>query len=460
MDNKSNISKFIFRLLMSMVVVVLLGLGWVLWGKLQGEQPVIATDIPEYFNSSQELAFKISDAKSGIRTIRISIEQNNKEKILKDDHYPLPGSTDKIPAHEVSFTIRADMKKLGISDGKAIFHVLVQDNTWRNWFHGNKAVIDKEITVDSKPPEIVVLNRVNNFNQGGSGLIIYRLSKPCPVSGVMVGNQFYPGQEGYFTDQHIYLAFIAMDYRPATNVEMYVKATDHSGNSARTGFPYHIKRKNFKSDTITVPDSFLNQKIPEFDVDIPPGTQKPMLAKYIKVNNELRDSNYQRIVSAVSNSDSQLRWEGSFVRLPNSAPRAGFADHRTYLYEGKEIDQQDHLGVDLASLKQSPIPAANNGRVVFTELLGIYGKTVLIDHGFGLFSMYSHMSSFNVQPGQMVSKNDVIGYTGSTGLAAGDHLHYSMLVHQTFVNPIEWWDSGWIKTNISDKIEEAKATIK
>ena len=140
MDNKSNISKFIFRLLMSMVVVVLLGLGWVLWGKLQGEQPVIATDIPEYFNSSQELAFKISDAKSGIRTIRISIEQNNKEKILKDDHYPLPGSTDKIPAHEVSFTIRADMKKLGISDGKAIFHVLVQDNTWRNWFHGNKAV--------------------------------------------------------------------------------------------------------------------------------------------------------------------------------------------------------------------------------------------------------------------------------------------------------------------------------
>ena len=98
--------------------------------------------------------------------------------------------------------------------------------------------------------------------------------------------------------------------------------------------------------------------------------------------------------------------------------------------------------------------------MVFTELLGIYGKTVLIDHGFGLFSMYSHMSSFNVQPGQMVSKNDVIGYTGSTGLAAGDHLHYSMLVHQTFVNPIEWWDSGWIKTNISDKIEEAKATIK
>ena len=200
--------------------------------------------------------------------------------------------------------------------------------------------------------------------------------------------------------------------------------------------------------------------MPEFDVEVPPDSRNPMLARFIKVNKELRETNYQMISSAVISSDNKLYWEGSFTRLPNSAPRAGFADHRTYLYEGKEVDQQDHLGVDLASLQHSPVPAANSGRVVFIDFVGIYGKTVLLDHGFGLFSMYSHLNSFNVKVGQMVSKNDILGYTGSTGMAAGDHLHYAMLVRNTFVNPIEWWDEGWIKNNITDKIKEVQSTIK
>jgi murein DD-endopeptidase MepM/ murein hydrolase activator NlpD len=69
--------------------------------------------------------------------------------------------------------------------------------------------------------------------------------------------------------------------------------------------------------------------------------------------------------------------------------------------------------------------------------------------------MYSHLSGIRVAPGQMVSKGDILGSTGTTGLAAGDHLHFSMLVHQTFVNPIEWWDSQWIKNNISNKLKGA-----
>jgi murein DD-endopeptidase MepM/ murein hydrolase activator NlpD len=95
--------------------------------------------------------------------------------------------------------------------------------------------------------------------------------------------------------------------------------------------------------------------------------------------------------------------------------------------------------------------------VVFSDNLGIYGNTVVIDHGFGLFSMYSHLSELNVQSGQMVSRGDIIARTGSTGLAGGDHLHFSMLVHGTFVNPVEWWDSVWIENNVSSKIRDAEA---
>lgn len=439
---------------------VILISGWFLWERLEGEKPVIATEISSYLNLSQEVILNLSDAKSGIRKVWVAIEQNGRETVLRDDVYSRKGSSGKGPDYTLSVPVKLDVKKLGITDGKAVFRVMVRDNSWRGWFHGNKTAIEKEILIDTKPPEIVALNRTNYLNQGGAGIAIYRLSEPCPVNGVMVGEVFYPGQAGYFSDSGIYLAFIALNHQQGPGTELFIKAVDPAGNVTRSGFPNHIKRKVFKKDTISLSDSFLNQKMPEFDVEVSPDSQKPMLARFIKVNQELRESNYQKISSAVASSDNKLYWEGSFIRLPNSAPRAGFADHRTYMYEGKEVDQQDHLGVDLASVKQSPIPAANSGRVVFVDFVGIYGKTVLLDHGFGLFSMYSHLNSFNVTVGQTVSKNDILGYTGSTGMAAGDHLHYSMLVRNTFVNPIEWWDEGWIKNNISDKIKEVQSTIK
>ena len=460
MESKLNLVKFFLRLMGLGLVVAILISGWFLWGRLEGEKPVIATEIPSFLNPAQEFILNLSDAKSGIRKVWVAVEQNGRETVLRDDLYPLKGSADSAPVHTLSVSVKMDVKKLGITDGKAIFRVMVRDNSWQGWFHGNKTEIEKEILIDTRPPEIVVLNRVHNLNQGGAGLVIYRLSEPCPVSGVMVGDLFYPGQPGYFSDPGIQLAFIALNHQQGPGTEIFIKAIDQAGNATRSGFPHHIKRKAFKKDTISLSDSFLNQKMPEFDVEVPQDSQKPMLARFIKVNKDLREANYQRILSAVAASDNKLYWEGIFTRLPNSAPRAGFADHRTYLYEGKEVDQQDHLGADLASLQQSPIPAANSGRVIFIDFVGIYGKTVLLDHGFGLFSMYSHLNSFNVKAGQMVSKNDIIGYTGSTGMAAGDHLHFAMLVRNTFINPIEWWDEGWIKTNITDKIKEVKSGIK
>ncbi len=460
MENKLDPVKFIIRLVVLGLVCMTLVSVWFLWSRLEGEKPVIATEIPSFLNTSQEFVLNLSDAKSGIRKVRVAIEQNGREMILRDDTYPLKGSSDLAPVHTLSVAVKVDVKKLGITDGKAIFRVTVRDNSWRGWFNGNKTEIEKNVLIDSRPPEIVILNRVLNMNQGGAGLVIYRLSEPCPTSGVMVGDMFYPGQAGYFSDQGIHLAFIALSHSQKPGTEFFVKAVDQAGNATRSSFPHHVKRKAFKVDTISLSDSFLNQKMPEFDVEVPPDSQKPMLARFIKVNKELRESNYQRILSAVAASDDKLYWEGIFTRLPNSAPRAGFADHRIYMYEGKEVDRQDHLGVDLASIRKSPVPAANNGRVVFMDSLGIYGNTVLLDHGFGLFSMYSHLHSFNVTVGQQVSKNDIIGYTGSTGMAAGDHLHYAMLVRNTFVNPIEWWDEEWIKNNITDKIKEVQSTIK
>jgi murein DD-endopeptidase MepM/ murein hydrolase activator NlpD len=152
-------------------------------------------------------------------------------------------------------------------------------------------------------------------------------------------------------------------------------------------------------------------------------------------------------------TDAKIYWEGAFLRMPNAAPMAGYADHRFYSYNGEVVGETDHLGIDLASLSNAAVPAANSGKVAFAEYTGIYGNTVCIDHGFGVFTLYSHLSQIDVAPGKAVAKGEIIGRTGTTGWAGGDHLHYGMFVDHVFVNPIEWWDESWIKNRITDKLQ-------
>ena len=175
--------------------------------------------------------------------------------------------------------------------------------------------------------------------------------------------------------------------------------------------------------------------------------------KFLEINRNLRQANYQQISAACQSPAKKLYWQGTFLRLPKSATRARYADHRTYFYDGRQIDKQVHLGFDLASLANSPVPAGNAGVVVFAQSLGIYGKTVILDHGFGLFSMYAHLSQISVNPGDGVSRGDKLGRTGSSGMAGGDHLHFSILIDDIFVNPVEWWDKNWIQNNLTAKIE-------
>ena len=115
-----------------------------------------------------------------------------------------------------------------------------------------------------------------------------------------------------------------------------------------------------------------------------------------------------------------------------------------------------HLGYDLAVTRRYPVGAANSGTVVFAGSLGIYGNTVIIDHGFGLCSLYSHLSSVAAASGDAVTKGGILGRTGETGLAIGDHLHYGVYVHGVAVLPLEWWDAKWIRDNITGKLRAPK----
>ncbi len=255
------------------------------------------------------------------------------------------------------------------------------------------------------------------------------------------------------------MAFFALKTDQGPGTELYIRALDAAGNSARAGFYHHIRKKSFKTDIISISDSFISSILPEFyAVEGLPRSASPV-DQFLFINQELRRRNNEIILGNGRKTDSVLFWKGEFLRLPNSATRAGFADQRQYRYNDEIIDRAVHLGVDLASLEHAEIPAANRGKVVFAGPVGIYGNLVCIDHGYGLFSIYGHMSQIKVKPQQMVEKGEVIGLSGSTGLAGGDHLHFGMFVDHVFVNPLEWWDDQWIKNNVTGKIEAVQADL-
>ncbi len=442
-------------------VIIIVPAAFFLMIRLEGEQPSMELDLASsYIGRSQELSLSASDTKSGLRQLWVGLMKDGKEVVLYDESFPSAGFFKGGTAHDTLAKIPVSPLDLGFSDGKAILRMVVRDYSWRNWWKGNKTYAEKPVVIDTRAPAIEVFTSAHNVNQGGTGLVIFRTSETCSQSGVQVGNKFFPGHAGYFKDPLVYLTFFALGYEQGRDTTIHLIAVDPAGNQGKSGLTHYIRKKTFRKDRINITDRFLKKKLPDFDSEMPRDTKTTPVARFLFINRDLRQANYQKIAEACRHTDNKLYWQGEFLRLPNSANRAGYADHRTYFYQKKEIDRQVHLGIDLASLANSPVPAANSGVVRFAGPLGIYGGTVIIDHGFGLFSMYSHLSFIAVKDGDPVSKGDNLGRTGSTGLAGGDHLHFSMLINDTFVNPVEWWDKKWIQNNVLSKIEQVKSSLK
>lgn len=449
-------------------VLVLLGglggIGWVLFPKLDGKPPEI--DLKEeltFIRADQPLELTVSDPRSGIARVDVRLEKAGRLVTLTEETFPTPLLRRSGTVAEKTIQTTISPRDLGLTDGRATLTISATDGSWRRWFSGNKGTLEKSVLIDTRPPDIRVVSKSHNIVAGGAGLVIYTLSEDCPRHGVSLDGHLYPGQpaEAVFgTEAPIYFSFIALRYDKQADVKMHVVAEDAAGNEGRAGLPHYVRAGRFKKDVITISDRFLNWKMPDFKAMIPSSVDPGLVDRFIWVNRHLRKASYEELTHHTRASDPRLYWEGAFLRLPGSARQSSFADHREYRYNDEVIDRQNHMGIDLASFKRTEVPAANHGRVAFTGKIGIYGDTVVIDHGFGLFSTYSHLSLIGVEEGQMVRKGETIGRTGVTGLAGGDHLHFGMMVRETFVNPVEWWDKGWIENNVLNKIEEAESELK
>lgn len=446
----------ILRLLLFtlLATLVLSGIGgFILF--FEGDTPVISLEETDLFLGKQgTIHYRISDASSGIKKVTVWGGQNGTKKILHEASYPRETYIGAIGPLEESQAVDFDVKKQGFVDGPIEISVEATDFSLRNWLRGNKGMAVKQVTVDTVPPRVQIIHSEKYISPGGSGIVIYRISGESDEHGVNVNRSFHPGFTIGDGRDDTYIAFFALTFDSEQLEELSLYAADPAGNTTTVPFSTVLKKKAFKKDRINVSDGFLNRKILEFR-QYYPEMQGEFIDQYLFANGTVRRENNQRIAELCSSPIEERLWLGHFNRMAGSS-RAGYADHRTYFYGGKAVDQQVHLGMDIASTRRADVRAANIGEVVFADYLGIYGNMVLVDHGQGVFSLYSHLSQINVNPGDKVDQKTVLGLTGTTGMAGGDHLHFSMLVNGVFVTPKEWWDQHWIEVTIEEPLVDSK----
>lgn len=361
-----------------------------------------------------------------VQNLSIKIIQNGKEFTVFEG----------IPTPEVKITL--EPKKLGLKEGKG--EVLVELKRLFLF----KETYRIPTSIDYTPPTVNIIFSPYTVMNGGSGAVRVSVSEDSQLY-LKIGNLSFPF---YQTGENTYFSLFAVPLNFHSEDSIKIVAVDKVGNETTVLVPCRIKHKRYPVYRIELKGKE-SKLIPKLSTLLgEPIDRKNLIQAFKKVNEEIRNENEKQISSIGKESENTLYWSGKFLQLRRSKVVSLFGERRIYTYGGKKISESYHWGYDLASVRNAPVEAANSGKVVFAGFLGIYGNTVIIDHGYGLMSLYAHLAEFRVKKGDIVKKGQIIGITDATGLAFGDHLHYGMMIMGVPVNPIEWWDATWIKNNI------------
>jgi murein DD-endopeptidase MepM/ murein hydrolase activator NlpD len=453
------------RWLFGFIILALVTAGAAYYAAGRGAPPAITISQPDRFvGQTGTVDVTVSAPGGRFTSLAISLEQNGRTVPL----FSLTGSQSATLTQ-----IDRDGMRISRPFGKQSVPELQQGparvvvSASRPSFLGLRTLssaASKDFQVRLEPPRIAVVSTHHYINHGGAEMVVYRATPADVRSGVRVGDVEYPGYPasgagiaGASPDTRV--AFFALLPEQELTTPIAAFARDEAGNEAKATFIDNVFEKPTRRSRIEIDDKYINRVVPEIiqhspelKMEVPTGD---MLPGFLKVNGELRRINADEIAAFAKQSSAERLWNGPFVQLGNSKVEASFADHRTYIYKGKDVDQQVHLGFDLAVTEHVPVLAANAGTVVNASWLGIYGNCVIIDHGMGVQSLYGHLMSFDVKVGDRVMRGQQVGRSDSTGLAGGDHLHFTMLVGGRMVNPVEWWDRHWIQDRVERKLGEA-----
>jgi murein DD-endopeptidase MepM/ murein hydrolase activator NlpD len=458
------------RWILALAVLVLVGIGAVFAVSRRETPPIVRIEQPDRaVGQTGPLVVTAEAPRARFKTLTVALEQNGQTISLFSLDSPDQARTATTsPATPDRLTIARPIGKQSVPQLRSGTARIVVSATRPSFLNLRTlgATATKEIQIRLEPPAIAIVSTHHYVNLGGSEMVVYRATPADVQSGVRVGDLEYPGfpvsGAGVAgADPSVRAAFFGLLFDQDLHTPILAFARDEAGNEVTARFIDNVFPKPQKRSRIELDDRFVGRVVPEIlehspELKIaPPQTGADMITPFLSINGDLRRINAGQIAALARKTSPSKLWDGPFVQLGNSKVEAAFADHRTYVYKGREVDQQVHLGFDLAVTSRVAILAANAGTVLNASWLGIYGNCVIIDHGMGVQSLYGHLSSFDVKVGDTVTKGQTIGRSGMTGLAGGDHLHFTMLVNGRMVNPVEWWDPHWIEDRVQRKLGEA-----
>lgn len=441
-------------------IFLLLAIAFALLGGLRhGPAPQIALR-PERaaIGRQSPLEIEVSEPARGFAAVEAELVQGTNRMPLVSEKFETPPGW-KLWSHGLASKVwKLDIGKNAqpaLVEGPATIHVTAAPAP--AWFaSGQPATAEVVLPVRLVPPALGVLSSQHYVTQGGSEAVVYRVGATSVHDGVEVGARFFPGFPLPGGPAETHFALFAMPYDASDPSAIRLVAADEVDNRTTLAFVDQFFPHPPKADDIALDDKFLAKVVTEIRAQTPDAPDEGnLLANYLWINRELRKRNAAELAALAASSSRSFLWKAPFLALPGGQVMSSFADHRTYIYGGRAVDQQDHLGFDLASVARADVPAANDGVVVLAKYLGIYGNAVVVDHGYGLMSLYAHLSSIAVEVGANVRRGQPLGRSGATGLAGGDHLHFSFLLQGLPVRPAEWWDAHWIEDRLKRKLGAA-----
>jgi len=204
---------------------------------------------------------------------------------------------------------------------------------------------------------------------------------------------------------------------PPIRYMLRISASGDGAGYTRVIYPFYLRETPFPSGKVTLPP----ETAPLFE----PSERKKQETRHLS--------------EVLAHSDPRSLWEGTFsYPLEELEVISAFGKRRSYYLGGRRIIVRYHRGIDFRAVQGTPVFAPNNGVVSLARKRLSTGNTLVIDHGQGVFSLFFHLDSISVAEGAEVRTGDRIAEAGSTGIAAGPHLHWGVFVDGTYVDPEDW----------------------
>jgi hypothetical protein len=390
----------------------------------------------------------------GERAVEAWLEQDGKRYPLFDEKAPSHRLFWK--RHEAARRVTFEAGKNKVPDLKEGKAKLVVETT-SNDFRGSSDSASADVNVVLTAPRVFADGYQHYINQGGMELVVFTPGGSWSEAGVRVGKYSFrsfplPGHP----EQRFSMFAYPWDLPPDVVPEVY--ARNEAGTEATAKFWFKLFPKRFRARDFPVEDALMEKLVNSVDPNNTLAPGKDLVGRFLYINGDLRRKNNQQLADLRLKTEEKVLWNGPFLHWGKE--EANYADLRAYMYHGKKIDEQVHLGFDLSDTQNTPVKAANDGKVVWAADMGIYGNCIVVDHGYGLQSIYGHLREIDVKVGDAVQKGQKMGIEGQTGLAGGTHLHFGMQVDGVQVNPREWWDEHWIQDRVMSKLApDAKIPI-